>query len=192
MDPLPHHLRLLRLVIFAGAFRNKSDIIGYDGADIDAALGALTDAGLIECAGIIIPTPAGLEAMEQWYAADRRELNSADRNALLERFRPLDRELKRIASAWQEAAARDDWDRRLESIEALSALHENTLAYIDQAPASLSRFADFRRRLERAHAGVINGETDFFVGVRCDSYHTIWFQFHEDLLRLLQRERDAE
>lgn len=35
-----------------------------------------------------------------------------------------------------------------------------------------------------------NGETalqqrDYVGGVRCDSYHTVWFELHEDLLRIL-------
>ena len=33
------------------------------------------------------------------------------------------------------------------------------------------------------------GETDYVSGVRVARYHTVWFEMHEDLLRLTGRER---
>ncbi len=93
MDPSVEQLRLLRLIVFAGALGGKSDIAGFESHRLDATLDALTEAGLIEYAEIIAPTPAGLEALDHWYAADRSTLGAAERGALLERFRPLDREL---------------------------------------------------------------------------------------------------
>ncbi len=80
----------------------------------------------------------------------------------------------------------------MQSIEALSALHQKASTYFEQTPASLTRFAEFRTQLDRAIAKLFDGETDYFVGVNCDSYHTVWFRLHEDLLRLLQQERDEE
>jgi pyruvate,orthophosphate dikinase len=187
-----NHLRLLRLVVFAGAMVDKSNIVGYEAGEVDGALADLKDAGLIEYDGFIAPTPLGVETLESWYATDRQRLSNAEQSALIERFRPLDLEIKRVASAWQDAVARNNWDERLASIEALASLHADAIAFIEHFATSVPRFAEFEKRLERAITLVLDGETDFFVGVRCDSYHTIWFHFHEDLLRLVQRERDAE
>jgi pyruvate,orthophosphate dikinase len=180
------------LIVFAGAVSGKEAITGFEQEKLDDTLGALREAGLIESDEIIAPTPAGLEALDRWYAADRSRLGGAQREALLERFRPLDREVKRIASAWQNAVSKDDWDERLRSIEALTALHEKAAEYFEQTAASLTRFVEFRIQLNEALAKVLDGEADYFVGVDCDSYHTVWFRLHEDLLRLLQQERDAE
>jgi pyruvate,orthophosphate dikinase len=186
------YLRLLRLVVFAGAMGDKSDVIGYEDVTIDDALAALKEAGLIEHDGFIAPTPLGVQAVDDWYARDRQGLSEADKRALIAQFRPLDLEIKRLASAWQDATARDDWDGRLASIEALTSLHAKAMTFVDHFAAAVPRFAEFQRRLEHAISLVLDGETDFFVGVRCDSYHTVWFHFHEDLLRLVQRDRDRE
>ncbi|NQV20995.1 MAG: hypothetical protein HQ511_06225, partial [Rhodospirillales bacterium] len=35
-----------------------------------------------------------------------------------------------------------------------------------------------------------DGETEFVSGAKVDSYHTVWFELHEDLLRILGRERE--
>jgi hypothetical protein len=184
-------LKLLRLIVFAGAMQDQTEIIGFDG-ELEGPLQELKSAGLIEYDSIIAPTDAGAATLENWYAGDRQELSESDKDFILERFRPLDREIKHIAGLWQNAVSQDDWDKRLLTIEALSALNERAASFVDTNPASLSRFKEFKQRLDAAHAKVIDGETDYFVGVRCDSYHNVWFQFHEDLLRLLARERDAE
>jgi hypothetical protein len=48
----------------------------------------------------------------------------------------------------------------------------------------------YRRRLDDAYDKVLAGEHDHVSGARIDSYHTVWFELHEDLLRMLGRERE--
>jgi hypothetical protein len=38
---------------------------------------------------------------------------------------------------------------------------------------------------------VLSGAIDYVSGVKVDSYHTVWFELHEDLLRMLGRSREA-
>ena len=181
-------MRILRSIAFAGAIGDESEIFGLDSAP-SHAIAALAAMGLVEIDGIIAPTAAGLAALDDWYAADRAGIDEAARNQLIDAFRPLDRELKRLASAWQDADSRDDWDARMEAIEALSALHDRTVPYLKRLP---ERFGEYAERLGRARDRITDGETDYIASVRIDSYHTAWFTLHEDLLRLLERERDAE
>lgn len=51
------------------------------------------------------------------------------------------------------------------------------------------RFGHYRHRFEQALEAVDRGETDFVSSPLADSVHTIWFEFHEDLLRTLGRRR---
>ena len=184
-------MRLLRTIAFAGALQTAADIIEFDG-DVAAALDGLARSGLIETDAAIALTAAGNTALEDRYPRDRLLLEATRRDVLHDEFRPLDREIKRIASAWQAADSQDDWEGRLKTVEALSRLHGDTLDYLERHGAALPRFGEYRRRLARAHDKVLDGETDYLVAVRCDSYHTVWFTLHEDLLRILQRERDPE
>ena len=41
-------------------------------------------------------------------------------------------------------------------------------------------------RLEKAEDGKVEWVSD----ARIESYHTVWFELHEDLLRLLGRQRE--
>jgi hypothetical protein len=56
----------------------------------------------------------------------------------------------------------------------------------------VTRFAEYRPRLTDALRRVHDGENDWFVSPRIDSYHTVWMQLHEDLLLALGRERHDE
>ena len=56
----------------------------------------------------------------------------------------------------------------------------------------LVRFAGYGPRLARAVANVENGDVDWFTKPLIDSYHTVWFELHEDLLATLAIERARE
>jgi hypothetical protein len=58
--------------------------------------------------------------------------------------------------------------------------------------AALDRFAGYGPRLAAARQKVEAGETEFFTKPLIDSYHTVWFELHEDLLVTLGIERSKE
>lgn len=185
-------LRLLRLIVFSGAVPDKSDIIGFRGTSLDNALSNLAAKDLVDVENIIVPTKRGVDLLEEWYVRDRKNLDPAIQTEMHRSFRPLDLNLKELASKWQDAIESDSWDKRLTCIEDLTKLHENALQFVSSSKVYMDRFDEFGIRLGIALNKICDGETDYFVGVQCDSYHTVWFHWHEDLLRLLQRERDPE
>lgn len=184
-------LRLLRLVVFSGAAEASEGIVGFSG-DLEGGWAALKAAGLISGDEVMAATPAGEARLEAWYAEDRANLDEAERESLHEKFRPLDVRLKEIANQWQVAEGNDDWDARMIAIESLSDLHDRTLTFLDEYRGTLPRLEEYRERSIHAHEMILEGETEYFVGTQVDSYHTLWFHLHEDLLRLLQRSREAE
>ena len=65
-------------------------------------------------------------------------------------------------------------------------------AVLDLLDGSLDRFAGYRGRFATALAKVLAGEPAWFTKPVIDSYHTIWFELHEDLLCTLGIERASE
>jgi hypothetical protein len=53
----------------------------------------------------------------------------------------------------------------------------------------MHRFSGYGPRLAEALAKVQAGELDWFTGALIESYHTLWFELHEDLLATLGIER---
>jgi hypothetical protein len=183
-------MQVLRNIVFAGALSDATELVDT-GVDVEAALSMLVAAALIERETIIAPTPEGLVALEAWYAGDRNQLSPAAENALHAQFKPLDKRLKSLITDWQTAVARDDWETRLEVVEALTSLHAATIAFIADSAKLVPRLIEYDRRLSTAMNHILQGKVEYVARVQLDSYHTIWFQLHEDLLRILRRERDS-
>ncbi|MBV8161068.1 MAG: hypothetical protein JO265_09110 [Acidimicrobiia bacterium] len=56
----------------------------------------------------------------------------------------------------------------------------------------LDRFGPYGQRLAAAVERVEAGDHDWFTKPLIDSYHTVWFELHEDLLSTLGKERASE
>lgn len=117
-----------------------------------------------------------------------------------ERFLALNAELLATCTAWQTgpdaggSALNDHTDGRhdREVIGRLRAVHGRVEPVADALAAVLSRFASYPRRLSHAWQQIQVGEHDWFTQPQIDSYHTIWFELHEDLLSTLGIPRGAE
>ena len=78
-------------------------------------------------------------------------------------------------------------------IERLGALHAEVEPICADLTASLDRFGGYGARLlgcarSRSQAG----DGDWFTKPMIPSYHTVWFEMHEDLLSTLGIERGSE
>ncbi len=115
-------------------------------------------------------------------------------------FLEFNDELLAVCTAWQlrdvdgETVVNDhtDPDHDQQVHRQLVALHERVVPVIDAMASCLERFAAHRRRLQTALDHVLAGDDDWFTKPMFPSYHSVWFQLHEDLLATLGRERGTE
>lgn len=77
-------------------------------------------------------------------------------------------------------------------IERLSAVHDDMKIVLDQLAATLQRFDRYRRGLGNALDRLRSGDHDYFTKPMFPSYHSIWFDLHEDLLITLDTTRRHE
>ncbi len=75
-------------------------------------------------------------------------------------------------------------------IDELDALHERALPILSAFADFEARLAVYPQLLDDAYDRVLDGEIDYMSGVKVLSYHTVWFEMHEDLLRLSGRVRE--
>jgi hypothetical protein len=101
-------------------------------------------------------------------------------------FLGLNRELIRICHEWQQQPG--DW----KVVDRLTTLHERVTPILSRVTRAHVRFETYRPRLRTALARVDDGEQEWFTSPRCDSYHTVWMQLHEDVLLALGVERSSE
>jgi pyruvate, orthophosphate dikinase len=175
------------------------------GADPDAIQAAVDQLG---ADGLVVAVSGGhrlsaegkLQALAA-FDADR-ELVGADRLVeLLSSFHELDLRMKDTVTAWQLRAGGDEpvfndhsdatYDNQV--LERLAELHRDALVWMAPLSAALQRFDRYQLRLERSLSAARGGDQRYVASPRVDSYHSVWFELHEDLIRLVGRRRsDSE
>ena len=135
------------------------------------------------------------------FATDRKQLGAERVAGLLETFHPLDARMKETVTAWQmrelggQPVANDHSDSAYDAevLRGLTQLHRDALSWMAPLRDSLSRFERYRCRLEGALDAALAGDHRYVASPRVDSYHGVWFELHEDLIRLAgQRRSDQE
>lgn len=145
-------------------------------------------------------TPEGRLRALDVFAADReRAGGEAACVAALDQFIVLDGRMKDLVTAWQiwDAANQvfnDHSDAAYDAsvLDRLGDIHVGVAELLDLLGTKLWRMACYRERLERALAAARAGDPRFVAGVRVDSYHSVWFELHDDLIRLCGRTRADE
>lgn len=141
-------------------------------------------------------TPAGRMAHAAWARlAEGSEAEEHTRRAY-DAFLPHNAEMLQVCHDWQVGPSgpndHRDAARDWAVIERLVGLDERHGPVIRRLGARVPRFAGYRQRLRGAVRRVQDGEHKWFVSPRCDSFHTVWMQLHEDLLLALGLDRDVE
>jgi hypothetical protein len=116
------------------------------------------------------------------------------------RFLPLNARVLEVCTDWQVVQlggqqvvnAHDDADRDAQVLERFSALHFEAMPIVDELSGSLDRLGGYTDRLAHAHDRVVAGDHAWLTRPTVDSYHTVWFELHEDLLATLGRSRSDE
>jgi hypothetical protein len=103
------------------------------------------------------------------------------------RFLTLNPELLATCTAWQLRTTGTG-----QSVSRLSAVDEGIRPVLADLEAALARFERYPERLGNALRRVQLGEAEWFTKPLLDSYHTVWFELHEDLLATLDLQRGAE
>jgi hypothetical protein len=112
------------------------------------------------------------------------------------RFLEFNGELLAVCTDWQlrDGALNDHSDPSYDAmvIGRLEGVNDQVQPVAVELGDALERFGDYGKRFDLALGKVKNGERDWFAKPMIDSYHTIWFELHEDLLATLGIERSKE
>jgi len=186
----------------AGPATAVADLLGQDPDQVAAALDAAAGDGRVMAAkGMFMVTPAGRTWLDAQYGSAFAELraNPAAVTAY-ERFEVINRELLALFTDWQmmpagsERVPNDHSDPAYDHgvVDRIGAQHERAQRPLGQFTELVPRLREYVRRLEAAYDRVLAGDLELVSGARVDSYHTVWFELHEDLLRMLGRQREEQ
>jgi hypothetical protein len=196
-------LHTVRCIGFAGEGRVAS-VSGLDSARALSTLRALTERGFVSHLEGVFGgwglTDEGRAADAQWVLAELEAAEArGDVEAAYRDFLGLNPKLLQICSDWQmltvagTAVLNDHRDPDYDAgvVDRLIKLDRSAQRILEVVSGRLSRFGAYRNRLTANLERVMAGETDRLAD-SLDSYHTVWFHLHEDLLATLGLERGFE
>jgi len=110
-----------------------------------------------------------------------------------QRFLALNDEFKKLVSGWQMAGAAGQGDEeRATLVGSLERLHERFAPILADTGRELGRLVFYGRRFEQALDALRAGDMSMLASPIKDSYHTVWFEYHEELIALTGRDRAVE
>ena len=174
---------------------------GLEVSDIVVIVQSLIEEGLLESSRIGMKlTEKGRRAAAKVLEDVRETTDLAALEAFYQAFTPINQDYKKSVSSWQiktvgESVEPNDhedaeYDQRV--LTEMFKDHDSLKHLVATHLASCPLLRDYARRLEIAFAQVTAGHEQFVTGALIDSYHTVWFEFHEALIRLSGRDRATE
>jgi len=161
-------------------------------------IAAASGSRVVEAQGKYILAPLARVALEAQYS---REYSGPRGDpaftAAYEAFERLNVLLKTLITDWQVieiAGSRipndhsdAEYDARI--VDRLGDLHDRADRVLSQLARGVPRLTYYQKNLTIALEKADNGQSEWVSDARLPSYHTLWFELHEDLLRIVGRKR---
>jgi hypothetical protein len=177
-----------------------AEIVGLDIVEVRPILAKLVEARrAAEKGGKYLLTPPARMALDSDYSRLYAEVRiHPDFRAGYEGFERLNGALKQLITDWQtkpvgrERVPNDHGDKDYDAkiVDRLGALHERAEPVLSRLAGVLPRFRVYEEKLRAALEKSEDGAVQWISDAKIESYHTLWFELHEDLLRLMGRERE--
>jgi DNA-binding MarR family transcriptional regulator len=163
--------------------------LGEDQADVTATVDRLTAAGLLVAAATLRISPTGRARLQTLLAEERKGVDSTAMAAAYDEFRAVNADFKALVTDWQLKGGpggkpnnHDDADYDTAVLARLEDVQARAAPIIQAAATLLPRLNAYPAKLLVALRKVKAGETAWLTAPLIDSYHTVWFELHEELI----------
>jgi pyruvate,orthophosphate dikinase len=190
-------------ILMAVRMKGRVDAAGVAacaGIDASAAAEALADLAARE---IVTGGPQyritkdGKEALAGLVAKEREGVDQNALSATYHDFDAVNTALKAAITAWQireDGTPNDhtdpDYDGKV--IDKIHRVHRRFGPVLDRTIEIVPRLAQYRVRFDGALDKIDEGDAAYVARPILDSYHTVWFEYHEELIGLLGLSRAEE
>ncbi|MEB3980480.1 MarR family transcriptional regulator [Mycobacterium sp. 663a-19] len=141
---------------------------------VTATVERLTASGLLVDGTTLKISPDGRARLESLLAAERAGIDAAGMAAAYHDFRSVNADFKALVTDWQLKGA--------PVLARLDDVHARVVPIIDAAAAQLPRLTAYASKLRVALDKFRAGDTAWLTRPLIDSYHTVWFELHEELI----------
>jgi hypothetical protein len=157
----------------------------------------LTASGLLVEGTTLRISPSGRARLETLLAEERTHIDSAAIAAAYHDFRAVNADFKSLVTDWQlkggpegKPNTHHDADYDAAVLARLDDVHARVVPIIEAAATQLPRLNAYSAKLLVALSKVKAGETAWLTRPLIDSYHTVWFELHEELIGAIGMTRE--
>ena len=163
--------------------------LGEDLDDVTPTVDQLIASGLLVDGTTLKISPSGRTRLATLIAEERRGIDSAAITAAYHDFRAVNTDFKAVVTEWQlkggpagKPNTHDDAEYDAAVLARLDDVHSRVVPIIDAAATQLPRLNAYSSKLLVALGKVKAGQTAWLTRPLIDSYHTVWFELHEELI----------
>lgn len=200
--PIDHHPELVLLRLLGLKGRAALDILADSlSASLDETAAdymALCEEGLCSRTGDVLRlSPAGQERLAALLVEERKRVDAAAVLSLYEEFCAFNAELKQIMTTWQvrgDGTPNDHLESGYDEavLGRLSELHARAAQMMRRLERLSPRLAGYPVRLGRALERIASGDRSYVARLIADSYHTVWFELHKELISIAGLNHESE
>ena len=170
--------------------------LGEDADDLAAVVDRLTASGLLVDGKALRVSPDGRVRLDELLATEREHIDTAALAAAYADFRAVNAEFKALVTDWQvkdgQPNTHDDTAYDDAVLTRLDDVHRRVTPIVTAAAAQVPRLSRYSAKLQAALDNVHRGDTAWLSRPLIDSYHTVWFELHEELIVAAGLTRESE
>lgn len=191
-------LKILQAIRLKGRM-SEADVattVKEDRTSVAATIDLLSQAGQVVVGKTLKISPIGRARLAELLAEERSKIDRAAVAAAYDDFRRVNAEFKALVSDWQlkdgQPNSHDDSVYDAAVLARLDAIHQRVLPIVAAAAKQVPRLDTYADKLSAALSKLKAGETMWFTRPIIDSYHTVWFELHEELMLIVGLIREEE
>lgn len=173
-----------------------AETLRADPAGVDNAVARLTATGLLVGDKLLQLSSTGRDRLGGLLAEERKNIDAGALAAAYNDFRAVNSDFKSAVTDWQLKAGQpnshDDIEYDGAIVARIEAVHRRVVPIVSAVAAELPRLSNYLVKLQRALDKVKAGDTAWLTRPLIDSYHTVWFELHEELIGAAGLTREAE
>jgi hypothetical protein len=177
----------------------ESDVastLNADPGEVHAAIEQLVRAGLVTPGPMLALSPDGRGRLRDLLADERSSVDASAMAATYAQFRSVNADFKALITDWQlrDGRPNDHTDPCYDDavLARLGPVHNTVMRIVAAAAAQVPRLANYGAKLTTAWERVRAGDLAWLVRPLADSYHTVWFELHEELIGVAGLSRQDE
>jgi DNA-binding MarR family transcriptional regulator len=160
-----------------------------DLGDVTTIVERLAGSGLLAEGAALRISPSGRARLDTLLSEEREGVDPAAMAAVYAEFRTVNADFKALVTDWQVKEgphggpnAHDDAEYDAAVLARLDEVHARAMPIIGAAATQLPRLSAYSSKLLVALAKIKGGDTAWLTKPLIDSYHTVWFELHEELI----------